>query len=102
MIYEDDLIIQNAIDIIKKLEKENNIYEIFNIFFLIQNSLTKEKFNNIINNMQNIDLKLNILKKLISVNSKELFYEDINDYNFYEEIEFNNQLNIFIKNINFL
>jgi len=91
-----------SIFLIKKLsQKENKLesmFEIFNILFLIKNILTKEKFINIINNIDDLELRNMIILKCLKLN-------DINYFNLtYKKTQedFNTKLSYFLKKIDFL
>lgn len=88
--------------LIDKLEKDENYYEIINLLFLSENLLDKELFNSIINNLKNKNVKLEILKKMINVNNYNFFNTREDNIIKFDKINFNKQLDNFIKKINFL
>lgn len=93
-------IINNLIDILKKLEKKENYYEMFNMFFISQNILNKNNFIEILNRLEK-KTKKEILFKMINVNNFK-FYEEDNSILKLRKENFNAQLIKFIKEINFL
>lgn len=101
-IYSDKEIYDKTMKLVEKMEKRGNVYEIFYLLFFIQHLLDKEKFKTIVNSIENQEVKCALLKKLLTVNSDTVLYETDETELFLKKIEFNIQLNNFIKKINFL